>query len=121
MILRKGLKPLVPPLLVLCSIAIAFLMVQSRPALPRNDATAPLPQVQLLRVKKGDVPVMIRAQGTVTARRQLDLAADASRRGRCWHGSIRSITAWCWPMPASHSPARKWRWPMPRPSSAVLP
>ena len=80
MILRKGLKPLVPPLLVLCSIAIAFLMVQSRPALPRNDATAPLPQVQLLRVKKGDVPVMIRAQGTVTARRQLDLAADVAGR-----------------------------------------
>lgn len=78
--LRKGLKPFIPPLLILCSIAVAFLMVQTRPALPRSDTAVPLPRVKLLRVTKRDVPVLIRAQGTVTARRQLDLAADVAGR-----------------------------------------
>jgi RND family efflux transporter MFP subunit len=78
--LRKGLKPVIPPLLVLSAMFVAFLMVQSRPVLPRSDATAPLPRVQLLRVQKGEVPVTIHAQGTVTARRQLDLAADVAGR-----------------------------------------
>ena len=72
------LKLFLPPLVVVGALLIAYLMVSSRPALPRVENTVPVPLVEVLPVKKGDVAIKLVAHGTVKARQQLDLASEVA-------------------------------------------
>ena len=67
---------LIPVLIVLAGLFVAWLMLNSRAELVPQTPDKTLPRVQVEQVLKGDVSVQIRAQGVVSARQQLELASE---------------------------------------------
>lgn len=78
--LQARLKSALPVLLLAGAALIAFLMVGSRPELPRAEGRSPVPSVKVLQVQKGDVAVTIVAHSSVAARQILDLSSEVAGR-----------------------------------------
>ena len=69
------------PLAILAGAAlIAVLMIKSRPELEARTVATPPPPVQTRTVSTGTIPVTVVAHGNVTARRELELAAQVAGR-----------------------------------------
>ncbi|AQA19527.1 hypothetical protein BST95_16090 [Halioglobus japonicus] len=77
----KLAKNLLLPLVVIALAAlIAFLMVNSRPDLPRRDRVAALPHVDTVVVEPGPVAVQIHSRGIVTPQHSIELVSEVNGR-----------------------------------------
>lgn len=76
--MRKSLRWLLPPLIIVGAIALTFLLIASRPQPPRQAApvTTPLVDVQPAQALAGDFN--LRAQGTVLPRTQTTLVSEVA-------------------------------------------
>ncbi len=76
--MRKSLRWLLPPLIILGAVVLTFLLIASRPQPPRQEApvTTPLVDVQPARALAGDFS--LRAQGTVLPRTQTTLVSEVA-------------------------------------------
>lgn len=77
---RSMVKFLLPIVVFAAAYTISVLMVNSRAPLALVEPEKVIPTVQLTTVKKAAVPLGIRAHGTVTASRELNLAAEVNGR-----------------------------------------
>ena len=77
---KKMMKRIIPVGIVIAAVVVATLMVASREKLSSADVAQPLPQVRVIDIVLGDVPVTIIAHGTVSARIELELASEVTGR-----------------------------------------
>lgn len=77
---NKWIKRLLPLLVIAVAVAIAMLMIASRPELPRRESAITLPLVEVLVAEPGPVDVAIHSRGTVTAIADIELASEVSGR-----------------------------------------
>lgn len=78
--LNTWTKRLLPPLILLVAVALAWLMVAGRTELPRRESSATVPVVETLTVEPGPVEVTIHSRGTVTPRREIELVSEVAGR-----------------------------------------
>jgi RND family efflux transporter MFP subunit len=78
--MSRFLKLLRPLAIVAVAALIAVVMVKNKPEIQSRQVEAPLPMVDAQLIDLGEVPVTVVAYGNVTARRQLDLAAQVGGR-----------------------------------------
>jgi RND family efflux transporter MFP subunit len=77
---NRATKVILPLGIVALAILIAVVMVGSRQPLSPGGAEPPLPKVQTVAVQPGSIAPSIVSHGTVTARYELDLAAEVTGR-----------------------------------------
>jgi RND family efflux transporter MFP subunit len=77
---NKWMRGLLPLLILAAAAAIAVLMVKSRPELPRRDAVASVPVVEVMVVDPGPVETTVHSRGTVAATMDIELVSEVSGR-----------------------------------------
>ena len=77
---NRATKVIIPLGVLALDILIAIVMVRSRQPLSPGGAEPPLPKVQAVAVQPGRIAPSIVSHGTVTARYELDLAAEVTGR-----------------------------------------
>ena len=77
---NKWMRGLLPLLILAAAAAIAVLMVKSRPELPRRDAVASVPVVEVMVVEPGPVETTVHSRGTVAATMDIELVSEVSGR-----------------------------------------
>jgi RND family efflux transporter MFP subunit len=70
------LKGLLPVVVLAAGIAGAWVLVQARPPVAREERPAPAPLVRVVTVEVRDIPQVVRAHGTVEPRTQTTLIAQ---------------------------------------------
>jgi multidrug efflux pump subunit AcrA (membrane-fusion protein) len=73
---HRGAKLIVPLLLVIVGAAAAMVMVRTRPKAETRPREIVPPLVRVLTVRKEDVQLLVRSQGTVVPRTQTTLASE---------------------------------------------
>jgi RND family efflux transporter MFP subunit len=73
---KRLLKILLPVVVLATGIAGAWVLIQARPAVVREERQAPPPVVRVLTVQTRDIPQVVRALGTVEPRTQTTLVAQ---------------------------------------------
>jgi len=74
----KWMKRLLPLAVLALALAIVLLMLRSRPDLPRREAVASVPLVEVMTAEPGPVAVTVKSRGTVTARIDIQLTSEVS-------------------------------------------
>jgi RND family efflux transporter MFP subunit len=77
---RSWTRYLLPLVIIAVAVAIAMVMMRSRSELPRREREEPIPLVDVVEVRPGPVAITIRSQGTVKAKREIDLVSEVSGR-----------------------------------------
>ena len=77
---KKWIRRLLPLLILAAAVAIALLMVRSRPELPRREGVISVPVVEVMTAEPGPVPVTVSSRGTVDARMSIELVSEVSGR-----------------------------------------
>ena len=77
---NKWMRLLLPLLILAGAAAIALLMIKSRPELPRREAVASIPVVEVMAVEPGPVETIVHSRGTVAARTDIELVSEVSGR-----------------------------------------
>jgi membrane fusion protein, multidrug efflux system len=76
--MNLGRKALYPILLLAGGVAAAFALVVAKPRASTEIHEAPAPLVRVIEVTMGDVPMMVRTQGRVEPRAEIDLVAEVA-------------------------------------------
>jgi RND family efflux transporter MFP subunit len=77
---KRVVAKILPVPIILAAAFIAWVMIQSRTELPRQENSVPLPLVSVIEAHQGPVSVHIYSQGTVKAKRTIDLVSEVSGR-----------------------------------------
>ena len=77
---NKWMRRLLPLLILAGAASIALLMIKSRPELPRREAVASIPVVEVMAVEPGPVETIVHSRGTVAARTDIELVSEVSGR-----------------------------------------
>lgn len=77
---RSWTRYLLPLVIIAVAVAIAMAMLRTRSELPRREREAPIPLVDVMAVRPGPVAITILSQGTVRAKREIDLVSEVSGR-----------------------------------------
>ncbi len=77
---NKWIRRLLPLLVLATAVAIALLMIRSRPELPRRERTVTVPVVNTMEARPGPVAVTVYSRGTVAAKTNIELVTEVSGR-----------------------------------------
>ena len=78
--MKRRAKLLLPLLVLAAGAAIAAVIIKSKPRVERRPAAAPAPLVRVVEVRLRQVPLNVRAQGTVEPSTQATLVAQVAGR-----------------------------------------
>ena len=78
--MKRRAKILLPLLVLLAGVAVAAAIIKARPEVERQAAEAPAPLIRVVEVRLVDMPLNVRAQGTVEPRNEAVLVAQVAGR-----------------------------------------
>lgn len=78
--MAKTLKILLPTLVLLLGVGVALVVINSRPAVDRQETTALPPLVRVMRVEPRDLELVVRSQGTVAPLIESTIVAEIAGR-----------------------------------------
>ena len=78
--MKRRAKLLLPILVLAAGVAVAAAIIKARPEVERQPAAAPAPLVRVVEVRLEDLPLNVRAQGTVEPRSAAVLVAQVGGR-----------------------------------------
>jgi RND family efflux transporter MFP subunit len=78
--MKRRAKLLLPILVLVAGVAVAAVIINSKPEVERQPAEAPAPLVRVVEVRLGDLPLNVLAQGTVEPRSEATLVAQVGGR-----------------------------------------
>jgi RND family efflux transporter MFP subunit len=77
---KKTLRILLPPALILGAIAVVVLLAMNRPSPPEREATTSAMLVEVIEAERSDGHFMVSAQGTARPRTQTTIVAEVAGR-----------------------------------------
>jgi RND family efflux transporter MFP subunit len=77
---NKWIRRLLPLLVIATAVAMALVMIKSRPELPRRESVPVIALVDVMTAEPGPVAVTVHSRGTVAARMDIELVTEVSGR-----------------------------------------